>query len=183
MKDTEQKFSKTTIILHWLVALAMISLIAVGTYMEQTETYALYPIHKSFGILIIIAVLLRVVWRMLNGWPKPVGEVKKVEQLAAKVVHWVLIIGTVLFPISGMMMSGAGGRGLYVFGVELLAKNTDPVTGKVAPLNETLAGLGYEMHGILMWVMIAAIALHIIGAYKHHLVYKDNTLKRMLGKG
>ena len=128
-------------------------------------------------------IIARVIWRVMNGWPVPLKDDNKLELLLAKVVHWVLIIGTLLMPISGMIMSGAGGRGIYVFGVELLSANPDMANpGKVIPLNETLAGLGHSLHGTIGWVMAIAIVLHIAGAMKHHLVYKDETLARMKGK-
>lgn len=182
MQDKAGALTGVTIALHWLVAIGMMGLIGLGIYMEQNEAYALYGLHKSLGMLILLLVLPRVIWRVIKGWPTPVNTVKKIEQLLAKVGHWVLIVGTVLFPVSGMLMSGAGGRGLYIFGWELLGQNRDAVTDKIVPLNESLAGLGHQVHGILVWVMCITIALHIAGALKHHLVYKDHTLRRMLGK-
>lgn len=180
MKDTPQRFSHITIALHWLVGLTIISLIAVGIYMEETQAYSLYPIHKSVGIIILGFILVRIVWRMMNGWPKPVGDTVAWEHTLAKVIHWVLIIGTLLFPVSGMIMSGAGGYGLEVFGLELLAANI--VDGKSVPLNGELAGAAHSLHGLLGNVMIAAIILHVGGALKHHFIKHDKTLVRMLGK-
>lgn len=183
MRDTAQQFSKITVVLHWLVALAIITLLAVGIYMTETETYSLYPIHKSVGVIIFVFVLTRVVWRVINGWPKPVGTYQAWEHVLAKIVHWVLIVASVLMPASGMMMSGAGGHGIAVFGVELLARNPDPANPqKVMALNESLAGLGHNLHGIIGYVLVAAILLHVAGALKHHIVDGDGTLKRMLGK-
>lgn len=183
MRDTASQLSKTTIILHWIVALSMIGLLGVGLYMEQTSTYALYPLHKSFGVIIFFVILARVIWRVMNGWPQPASQYQAWEHNLAKVVHWVLIIGTVAMPISGMMMSGAGGHGISVFGLELLASNPDPANAhKVIPLNKEMAEIGHTVHGLLGKVLIAAIVLHIAGALKHHLIDKDGTLRRMLGK-
>lgn len=181
MADTKQQFSKLTISLHWLVAISIIMLMVVGIYMSNNDVYSLYPIHKSIGILIFAVILVRVVWRLKNGFPEPVGNYSSIEHILAKLVHWVLLIGTVMFPISGMMMSGAGGHGLEVFGVQLLAENVN-AAGEAVPLNAQAAKLGYNMHGLLGKVFIAAIALHVIGALKHHIVDKDGTLRRMLGK-
>lgn len=174
--------SRTTRLLHWIVALFMISLLAVGIYMAETSAYNLYPIHKSMGVIALIFVLWRVVWRIKNGWPKPVSVYKKHEQLLSKLIHWVLIIGTLLMPISGIIMSGMGGHGVSVFGLELIAANHALDNPKqVVPINAGLANAAHSMHGILGNVLIAAIVLHVVGAWKHHLVDKDNTLRRMLG--
>lgn len=183
MRDTKEKFSHATIGLHWLVGLTIISLLSVGIYMEEFEAYDLYPIHKSIGMLIFAIILIRVVWRLTNGWPAPAANYKKWEHNLAIVVHWTLLIGTIIFPISGMVMSGAGGHGLAIFGLEVYPHNPDPLDPtSVIPFNETMAGIAHEIHEILGKVFILAISLHIAGAFKHHLMDKDGTLRRMLGK-
>lgn len=181
--DTQAQLSKQTVFLHWIVAIGVIALLAVGQYMHSFKVYELYPIHKSFGVLIVFFVLWRIYWRTKNGWLQPVRQYKPAEITLAKIVHWLLIIGTILMPVSGMMMSGMGGHGIPLFGLELLPRNPDPMDpSKVIPLNETLAGIGKAMHGLGGKLMMAAVLLHIAGALKHHLIDKDFTLKRMLGK-
>ncbi len=181
MNKENQKMTGMTIFLHWLIGLSIITLIAVGLYMSEYEVWDLYPIHKSVGIILFVFILYRVIRRLMRGWPEPVSQYAKHEIILSKIIHWVLLIGTLMFPISGMMMSGAGGHGIAVFGFELLASNYN-AAGEAIALNPSLAEAGHETHEILGTVMMIAIALHIIGAWKHHLVDKDNTLKRMLGK-
>ena len=36
------------------------------------------------------------------------------------------------------------------------------------------------LHVILQWVLTGAIALHVAGALKHHVIDRDATLRRML---
>ena len=183
MSDTKKKFSHITITLHWLVGVTIIVLLAVGKYMEENEVYSLYPIHKSVGALIFLVILARVVWRVSQGWPDPVSQYMKWEQLLSKIVHYVLLIGSVIIPLSGIMMSAGGGHGLQVFGLEVIATNPDPLDPqKMVPLNEGIARTGHTLHGLVSNFVIVAILLHIGGAFKHHLVDKDGTLKRMLGK-
>lgn len=180
--DTKSKLSPLTITLHWIVAIMMIALVSVGLYMEQNEAYSLYPWHKSFGVLILLFVVLRVLWRFKNGWPPHVGEYSSWEQRLSKVVHWLLIIGTIMMPVSGMMMSGLGGYGIPFFGFDIMAFNPDPANpGQALPINEGLAGFGHQVHEMGTNVLIAAFVLHVLGALKHELVDKDGTLRRMLG--
>ena len=181
--DTKQKLSSTTVWLHWIIAIMIIGLLIVGVYMEENEVYRLYPIHKSLGVIVFGFVILRVIWRIKNGWPQTIGQQAQFLQLVSKIVHYVLIIGTVLMPISGMLMSGAGGHGIAVFGVELLAKNPDPANAQaVLALNKTWAGIGHEVHEWLAYILVTSVVLHIAGALKHHVLDKDGTLRRMLGK-
>ncbi|MCV6605635.1 MAG: cytochrome b/b6 domain-containing protein, partial [Porticoccaceae bacterium] len=134
--DTREQLSKTTISLHWIVAVLMIGLLATGVYMEQTSTYALYPWHKSFGVVIAVFVIWRIIWRIRQGWPKAAGEYTAVEKLLSKLVHYLLIVGTLVMPVSGFLMSAMGGHGVAVFGFELFHHNPDPDNpGKVLPLN------------------------------------------------
>lgn len=179
---SENQLSRKSIALHWVVAIGMISLLAVGWYMENYKAYGLYDIHKSSGILLLIVIAARVIWRLKQGFPKPLGESKNIELFLAKVTHWGLLIATLVFPISGMMMSGAGGHGLDIFGLVLLPENVDAVSGRAVPLNKDIASLGAQIHGTIMWGVLGLLALHIVGALKHHFVYKDKTLSRMLGK-
>lgn len=183
MSSTITPLSKITIRLHWLVAAGMIGLFAVGQYMTNTETYSLFPIHKSIGMLMLILILPRIVLRVIEGWPTPVAKAPPLQERIAKIVHWALILATVAMPMSGMTMSGAGGHGLSIFGLELLAANPDAANpGKMLPLNETMAGIGHLGHEVWGKVLAISVILHVAGALKHHIKDKDATLTRMLGK-
>lgn len=180
--DTQEKLSFNTILLHWVVGIMMIGLIATGVYMEENEAFAIYPWHKSFGMVIVLFVVLRVLWRIKNGWPLPVSDYTSFEKILSRIVHYVLIIGSVLMPMSGFIMSALGGHGVELFGLELVARNPDPANPKeVIALNESLADFGQNMHGLGGKLLIIAVLLHIVGAFKHHLVDKDGTLRRILG--
>lgn len=181
MNHAATSLSKKTIILHWVVALGMIGLLAAGLYMEQFKAYWLYPIHKSFGVIIFAFIAVRVINRILEGWPENISKGAQWEHILAKIIHWALILGTIIMPISGMMMSGLGGHGIHVFGIELMARNHDPVSGETVPINGFLAGLGAQAHDIAGKILLGAIALHLLGALKHHVLDKDATLRRMLG--
>jgi cytochrome b561 len=60
-----------------------------------------------------------------------------------------------------------------LFGLELISAGE-----KV----DWLSSLGGNIHGIAANVLIAALALHIVGALKHQFVDKDGTISRMLGR-
>ena len=180
--DSHSKLSTTTLSLHWVVGIMMISLLATGIYMEENEIFALYPWHKSFGILIATFVVLRVLWRIKNGWLSHVSDYSSIEKLLSKIVHYLLIIGTVLMPISGFIMSAMGGHGVDFFGLELFSRNPDPADPKeVIALNGPLAGIAHSMHKFAGITILVAVILHVVGALKHHVIDKDGTLRRMLG--
>ncbi|SEB00974.1 cytochrome b [Alkalimonas amylolytica] len=176
-------FTATCRRLHWLVAVGFIVVSLVGLYMANTDTWYLYPWHKSAGIVLFSIIVLRVGWRLWCGWPASVAHDRQAEQRLAKIVHWLLLIGTVLMPVTGMMYSGFSGHGFGVFGWQLVAANPDPLElGQVLPYSaywSTLSRLGHMMAG---YTMLIAIVLHIAAALKHHFVDRDPTLLRMLGR-
>lgn len=180
--DTRNRLSHTTVILHWFVGLAVIGMLALGAYMTETETRSLYPLHKSLGVLVLLIMVARIAWRIRNGWPEPVGNYANHEKVLAKAVHYVLLIGTVLMPLSGFLMSALGGTGVAVFGVELVARNPDPDNpGRVLAHNGELASFFRGVHGVVAYTLVVAILLHIAGSLKHHVIDKDGTLKRIFG--
>ncbi|HSC67240.1 MAG TPA: cytochrome b [Cellvibrio sp.] len=180
--DTQQKLSPITITLHWVIALAIIAMTGIGFYMSIFEFYPLYDWHKSFGVVIFAVVLVRVWWRIKNGWPVPVRNYPALEQRLARASHWVLIVGTVLMPVSGIVYSAFGGWGIKVFGWAMVAGNKNPATGQTEPIHAGLADLGQLTHEWVGYLILGALILHILGAFKHHLIDKDRTLLRMLGR-
>lgn len=173
--------SHSEIALHWIVGIGMIMLIGVGMYMTRNEVLSMYPLHKSIGTLMLIFVVIRAVIRLRKGWPEPVGAGQVWAHRLSRIVHWVLIIGTLAMPLSGIAMSVGGGHGLTVFGLDLIGANIG-ADGRPEPLNEAMAGAGGAAHGIWGRLLILAIVLHVVGALKHHFVDKDSTLRRMLGR-
>ena len=169
-----EKLSMTSILLHWIVAVMMVMLLGSGIYMHEFEARDVYPIHKSMGITITLFVVIRILWRIKEGWPQPHENHAPWERILSRISHYVLITGTLLMPISGMIGSVAGGRGLYWFGVELIAR--DP-TSK----NKMLAEAAHNAHHTIATIIILFLILHIAGALKHHFIDKDNTLRRIFG--
>lgn len=179
--DSRKKLTPLTRMLHWIVAIAMICLLTIGVYMVETETRSLYSWHKSFGLLVLFIAAIRVAWRIKNGWPIPVARYSKFEHLLSKAVHWVLIIGTLTLPVSGLLMSSLGGHGIDLFGLEILPRNVAPENpAKVIAHSEVLSSIFKNVHHWSAYIIIATVTLHAVGAVKHHFIDKDATLKRMI---
>lgn len=177
------KLSRTTIIFHWLAAIIVLSLLGLGYYMATYEDYSLYPLHKSLGILALLLILMRVIWRLREGWPIPLDTHKKKEMVAARAVHWALLIAIVGMPVSGVIMGATSGHGVAVFGSELIPRVPDPTnpSAVLAPF-PLLDSLSHWVHEWLSYLLVAAVIIHVAGALKHHFLDKDRTLRRMLGQ-
>lgn len=175
--DSRSQFTKTTVALHWIIALAVISSLILGMYVEDlprgAEKFELIGLHKSVGVLVLFVALYRLIWRIRNRMPERLSPVAAWQEKVTTLVHLILLAGTLLMPLSGILMSMGGGHPVALFGVELIAGGDE---------NELLEVMGESMHGLGGNVMIAAIALHVVASVKHHLLTRDGTLQRMLGR-
>lgn len=177
---TENPLSKVTVGLHWIIAISVVGMLATGIYMANFKVWGLYPLHKSIGVLLLGIVVIRLAWRLARGWPQALTAQPKIEQIISKLSHWYLLLASVAMPITGILLSGLGGHGVSVFGLTVIAKNYGD-DGKAVAYNETLAQLGYTFHELIGYGLVVVVSLHVLGVLKHQFVYKDATLKRMLG--
>ena len=181
MSDTREQLSPLTVGLHWLIGLTMIGMVFLGLWMADLPKD--YPkadklfwinLHKSIGMLVIAFASWRLVRRMRIGLPLNVGVTKTWEQHLAKTIHYFLLFATIALPLSGIIYSIGSARGISVFGIPVIPQI-------LAEKNPQLAGFSRQVHEIMGWLLLAAVALHIAGALKHHVMDKDGTLNRMLG--
>ena len=170
----------TTRLLHWSVAFTMLGLISVGYYMVNWEVWSLYPIHKALGVIALLLVLPRAIYRIKKGFLPADENASEALNKAIHFAHWGLLLGTLLMPISGMLYSGFGGYGIDVFGLTLVPNNY--TENGAVPFNETIFVVAKAAHSYIAYALTALIALHMLGAIKHHVLDKDTTLLRMLGR-
>ena len=177
MKDTKERLSALTVGLHWLVAAAIIGMLAFGLYIDGLdrgdERSALMALHKSIGITILALVCVRILWRWRNGFPAMLGASPRWQKAAAHAVHGLLLLTTLLLPLTGMLNSLGGGHGLSLFGLTLVADS--------GARQETLHAIG-ESHGAIAWIAIVLTGVHVAAVLKHQVIERDGTLRRMLGR-
>lgn len=183
MKDSLDQFTKTSIFLHWFVGSNIIVMMTLGFLMVEAKVYWLYPIHKSVGTLLTVFILWRVARRIRMGFPPALGYKLKSAIILAKTNQSLMLFSSVMMPVTGIAMSIASGRGLYVFDFALYDASPDPVNmGKFIPISKELASIANNTHALFAWLFLFMISVHVIAAMKHHYYYHDSTLKRMLGK-
>lgn len=169
-------YTPTAKVLHWLMALLLFGLLALGLYMHELplspEKLQLYSWHKWAGVTAFLLVLVRLGWRLAHRPPAPPEGGSRAARLAARAAHAALYVLMLAMPVSGWLMSSAKGVPTVWFGLlplpDLLAKNP--------PLGERLA----ELHAALAVSLMALVALHVAAALKHHFIDRDEVLSRML---
>lgn len=161
--------------LHWLMALLIIGLWSVGLVMEDMPKGDLRSqvigIHKAVGVIVLVLAVVRLGWRLTNRAPELPATMPAFERLGAKLGHVTLYVLMIALPIDGILMSQAGGRAVNVLGF---------VLPTVIEKNEQLKHLFGEGHEIMAWALAAVLVIHVAAAIRHHVLLKDDVLKRML---
>lgn len=176
-RNTADSWGLVSIALHWIIGLVIIGLFGVGLYMVDLGytdplSNVLPEWHRSLGILVGGAIILRLVWRFLSPPPEPLPNYQRIEHIMAVFMHWVLYVLMVIIIVSGYLISTADGRGVSVFDwFEVPA-----VTGSTDNL-EDLAG---EVHYWVAWALMVLAGMHALAALKHHFIDRDRTLRRMI---
>ena len=169
-------YNGTAIALHWLMAILLISLVAVGFYMHDLPVspwkLKVFTWHKWAGVVAFLLTVLRLGWRARHRPPALPDSMTPPTRLAAHTGHGMLYVLMLSIPLSGWLMSSAKGYQTVLFGVlpipDLLSKNLE--------LARTLG----EAHEVLNFLLIAVVVGHVLAAIKHHLVDRDGVLLRML---
>jgi cytochrome b561 len=131
--------------------------------------------HKGIGVALFALLILRLIWRWTNPLPEPLASHRPYERLAASITHGLLYLLLFTLMLSGYLISTADGRALEVFGWFSI-----PATIQGLNQQEDIAGV---VHLWLAWALIALVTLHALAALKHHVIDRDQTLKRMLDLG
>lgn len=168
------RYTKTAIILHWLIAALILFAFPLGLYMADLplspQKLKFYSWHKWAGVTVFMLVMLRLLWRIGHRPPAAV-PMPRWQARAAEAVHYLLYALMVAIPLSGWLMSSAKGFQTVWFGVlplpDLLDKNKE--------LGEVLE----EVHELLNYSMLLLFILHVAAALKHQLLDKDGLMSRM----
>jgi cytochrome b561 len=175
LKNTNDQFGLVSTYIHWISAVMVFGLFALGFWMVDLNYYSQWYrdapyYHKAFGLTLFSLTLVRIIWKLNNTTPKSLGS-KKVEHKLANFAHLALYGLLLLIMFSGYLISTADGRGIELFNLF-----TVPSMGELFANQEDLAG---EVHEIAAYTIIAMVVLHVLAALKHHFINKNETIKRI----
>lgn len=184
LRNTTSGYGHVAIVFHWTMALLIVGMLALGLYMHElppTEaaTFRLYQLHKSIGFVVLALGLARLLWRLVNPSPALPDGMHKLERLGAHLGHAGLYALIFVLPLTGWLMVSAS-----PWGIPTVLFNVVPVPHLPVPeilgSKEQAEGFFKELHEMAAFLLMALIALHVAAAFKHHLIARDDTLKRML---
>jgi len=177
------RYSDVAIGLHWLIAILIISLVAVGKFMTGLESddplrFTLTQWHKSFGITVLLLSVIRLLWRFGNSPPPHPRGRPPSQRKASGVVHGLLYLCLFLVPITGWML------------VSVSPLNIDTLLFDVIPwphlepfasfTNKSVLVENYtDYHELAGNLLLLLMIGHILAALKHQFINRDGILKRI----
>lgn len=200
MNVNPQRYTKTAILLHWLIGLLLIGMLALGFWMSElpkdtpkAATFDLFHwgvysvtlpepvsvrtfyfnLHKSLGVTVLALIVLRILWRLTHAAPTMPATMRAWEKKLAHGAHHLLYLLMVLMPISGFVMSLFSKYGVMWFGMPLVAGLDNPKWRDVFE----------DVHGSLALLLSLVVVLHVLAALKHQWIDKDNLMQRMSLRG
>lgn len=175
-------------VIHWLMAVLMIGMLAVGFYMTRLSDliarYELTQQHKSVGFTVFVLAVLRVVWRLMNRkTPALPDHMPRWQVGASHASHLALYILIFALPLTGWLMASSSplnDEGAFPFRIPNkvfgLFEMPDPFTTGDKGLSE----LFQQAHELCAFALIAVLLVHAGAALKHHLFERDRILMRMI---
>ena len=190
------RYTKTAVVLHWLIAIAIFAMFALGWFMTDLPKEApkqsafdlfnwgmytwqtneaisprsfYFNLHKSIGVTITILILLRLLWRVTHKPPALLASYQAWERKLATGSHHLLYLLMIILPASGLIMSVYSKYGIKWFGMPFIA-GLD---------NKAMRELYTQIHEVIGIILLVIVGVHILAALKHKFVDKDETMKRI----
>ena len=176
------RYTLTQRLLHWLIALLVLGLLGVGMifffldFEGTKETFGpevtdlLYTYHKTFGVVLLALMIVRLGIRLVRGAPPYAQPLPTFQRVASHVAHGLLYLSLLAMPVVGWLATAAGGYPVQFFDLALPG-----LIGKDKALAETL----FSVHGMVAWLIIGLIAVHVGAALMHWRVRRDGVMERM----
>lgn len=180
----QKRYNSLAISLHWLIALLLIGLVIVAKVMNSLADddplrFSLIQWHKSFGILVLLLVTVRILWRITHRPPKLETSMKAWEHFAAGATHLFLYVLMFAIPISGWLMVSASPLNLKteLFGVILWPHI--PAVAEI-PDKKVISEWLVNIHHWLANGMLVVVIMHVAAAMRHQFLLKDGLMSRMV---
>lgn len=162
---------------HWLTVLAIAAaylLVEVGDEGERAGGVApALQWHYVAGLLVLLLLIVRLPALAAGRFPPIQPAPGRFTHLLARITHLALYAFLLAQPLLGILEVNLAGEAVTLPG---LGWSLPMLVAPDHAWHERIGELHEELGEIFYWV----IGLHIAAALWHHLVRRDNTLRRML---
>lgn len=170
--DDKGNYDNVAIALHWLTALLVLIQFALAEtwdWASRDTRETMQSTHVSFGILLTVVVVARLVWRwghhrssIETGWMR----------VASTSVHYLLYALLVVQAGLGWTIGWSSGHAIHFFGL--------PIADPIGTLSRSLRHNIREIHSTVGWAIVILAFGHALAALYHYYFLKDRVLGRML---
>jgi cytochrome b561 len=169
------QYGTTAKVFHWLIVALLLVQYAIGWLMPDIhrgdEPGAAMTFHISFGILILVLIVLRFAWRLTHP-VAPESSLPRWQRLSSEGVHWLLYVLVLLATLTGWLFASFRGWTISFFflaPMPMLASDN-------AAAGKAIDGL----HQAMGWALLVLIGIHVVSALAHIFIYRDRIMQRML---
>lgn len=195
-KRKAERYTTVAIVLHWLIALAVLAMIPMGHWMsdaikdpaQQQTAYRVFQIHKSLGFAILALTLVRLAWRLGHPVPALPSAMPGWERFAARATHAAFYALLLLLPLTGWLYVSSGWSVGYDqplnvatswFGL-FTVPHLPGLADAAVEVKRITAFRAMGAHELMAWGAVALIVLHIGAALKHQFIDKDAIVAGMV---
>lgn len=168
------QWNGTSKFLHWLMVLMLFVIAVIGLshdYFPGDTRKLIMGWHKALGVTVLVLAAVRLVWNLVTPSPARIASTPSWMHLTAQITHGLLYVLMLAMPLSGWIMSSAGGRPVNYFGLGELPN--------LVAKNDSLRELAGEWHETMFWVLLVVVILHAGAAIYHQVMLKDGLLDHM----
>jgi len=170
------RYDRVAIWLHWGIGVLLLAEIAFGLLLDEiaprgTPARAgVINLHKSFGIVLGVLIVVRIVWRLGHAPPPWPATMSARRQRAANLGHVALYVCMVVAPLAGYLGSNFSKHGVRFLGVAI------PPWGPDWPAAYSFL---VALHDASAYLLLALTIGHVAMALKHALIERDGIFARI----
>jgi cytochrome b561 len=176
LRNTYRLWGAPAKALHWTVAALVVAQVPLGlaaaNWRLSPTKLDLFVWHKSLGMLILVLMAARLVWRLSGVAPALPADTRSLERLAAHLSHFALYLMLFLLPLSGWIVNSAANVPFRIFWLI-------PIPPIVEP-EKALADGAARAHASLCVLLVLLLIVHVGAALRHHFLKHNDVLVRML---
>lgn len=159
--------------LHWVMAACFFVIYAIGMVMARLShdvsvRGSLYTLHKSFGVLVLSLLLIRIL-TLLQAFGRKYlkrGPRLTPHWMQTFVLHGLMYLMMLVVPVSGIILSDAGGHPIPFFWVTLPDLFAE---------NRSVAAIAHSLHFWLAYTLLVFVGLHLVEQHR----FLQRTWKRL----
>jgi cytochrome b561 len=169
------QYGTTAKVFHWLVVALLSVQYPIGWLMpdlhRNMKPGAPMTFHISFGVMILILIVLRFAWRLTHP-VAPESSLPAWQRLSSEALHWLLYALVLATTVTGWMFASFRGWSISLFYLVPLPM--------LASENAAAGKLVDGWHQAMEWALLVAIGIHVVAALTHIFIYRDRIMQRML---